>query len=109
MCKFTGALSSPAAGAARGGDASSGLGEPLLANGDGGLHDVPQAMVVVEANKAIGGEAKVKSAAKAKDKYWVEVREHHAAAAADLESGDCPRPLLFTKKKVRAAILLPYR
>ncbi|KAK3127339.1 hypothetical protein QOZ80_7AG0571670 [Eleusine coracana subsp. coracana] len=109
MCKFTGALSSPAPGVAREGDAS-GLGEPLLiASGEDGLHDVPQAIVVVETNKAICGDAKVKAAVKAKDRYWVEVPEPKAVAATDLESGGCHRRLLFTKKKVKDAILLPYR
>lgn len=93
--------------------AAAGLREPLLANGDGdgGFHDGALATVVV-ANYAHGGGSranKEKDAVKAKDGYWVDV--HHQPAAADVESGggDGDRPLLFSNKKVMAALLYPYR
>ncbi|XP_066394983.1 probable mixed-linked glucan synthase 3 [Miscanthus floridulus] len=96
-----------AGGAASEHDAAAGLREPLLAN-DGGFHDGALAAVVV-ANYAHGGgsRAKEKDAVKAKDGYWVDV--HHQPAMADVESGGGDRPLLFSNKKVMAALLYPYR
>ena len=99
-----------AGGAASEHDAAAGLREPLLlADGDdGGFHDGALAEVVV-ANYAHGGgsRAKEKDAVKTKDGYWVDV--HHQPAVADVESGGGDRPLLFSNKKVMAALLYPYR
>jgi hypothetical protein len=96
-----------AGGAASEHDAAGDLREPLLAN-DGGFHDGALAAVVV-ANYAHGGgsRAKEKDAVKAKDGYWVDV--HHQPAMADVESGGGDRPLLFSNKKVMAALLYTYR
>ena len=97
-----------AGGAASEHDAAAGLREPLLAN-DGGFHDGALAAVVV-ANCTHGGGSranKEKDAVKAKDGYWVDV--HHQPAVADVESGGGDRPLLFSNKKVMAALLYPYR
>lgn len=104
-------MSSPApvaGGAAREHDAA-GLSEPLLANGDGGFHDGALAAVAVAnyAHGAVRSRAEEKDAAvKSKDGYWVGV--HRRPAVADLESGG-GRPLLFSNKKVMAALLYPYR
>ncbi|CAL5083436.1 unnamed protein product [Urochloa decumbens] len=102
--------SSPVPGTARE-DAAAGLTEPLLANGGGGFHDGALATVVVANANGGGNGAKEKGAAaaavKAKDGYWVDVDRE--PAAADLESGGGDRPLLFSNKKVKAALLYPYR
>ncbi|OQU89309.1 hypothetical protein SORBI_3002G171200 [Sorghum bicolor] len=104
----------PGAGGAASEHAAGGGGfrEPLLANGcdDGGFHDGALAAVVV-ANYAHGGGSRGKekdAVKKAKDGYWVDV--HHRPAVADVESGGGgDRPLLFSNKKVMAALLYPYR
>ncbi|CAL5072212.1 unnamed protein product [Urochloa decumbens] len=97
--------SSPVPGAAPE-DTGGGLTEPLL----GRFHDGALAAVVV-ANANGGGNGATEKggggAVKAKDGYWVDVDQE--PAAADLESGGGDRPLLFSNKKVKAALLYPYR
>ncbi|XP_062188301.1 probable mixed-linked glucan synthase 3 [Phragmites australis] len=96
-----------AGGAAREDDA--GLNEPLLANGDRGFHTGGALAAVVVANAHGSGGAKEKGAVKvSKDRYWEDVHQPDAVAAADLESGG-GRPLLFSNKKVKATLLYPYR
>jgi len=110
---LAGSMSSPATngGAAREDDPT-GLGEPLLTNVDdaGGFHPETLATVVV-ATTAPNGNAKVMKGsmkAEAKD-YWVDVHRE-VTTAADLESGgDGGRPLMFREKKVKPALLYPYR
>lgn len=93
-------------------DDAGGLSEPLLVNGAGdvGFHDGALAAVVVATSVHAGGSSgKEKGVVKAKDDgYWVDVPEEQAVA--DLESGGAgDRPLLFSTKKVKAALLYPYR
>uniref|UniRef100_A0A0A9F9H1 CSLF3-cellulose synthase-like family F n=1 Tax=Arundo donax TaxID=35708 RepID=A0A0A9F9H1_ARUDO len=98
----------PGAGGAVGEDDGAGLNEPLLATGDVGFHHSGALAAVVVADAHGSGGAKEKGAAKAKDRYWEDVHQPDAVAAADLESGGW-RPLLFSNKKVKAALLYPYR
>ncbi|TVU38483.1 hypothetical protein EJB05_11855, partial [Eragrostis curvula] len=88
-------MPSAATGAARENDDAS-LSKPLLANGDGDFDDA-------------GGTATVKSAVKTKDRYWVDIPQPDGVEAKDLEGGGGGRQLLFRNKKVKAAILFPYR
>ncbi|KAL6896797.1 hypothetical protein ACP4OV_007369 [Aristida adscensionis] len=104
-------MSPPPAGA-REGDA--GLGEPLLA--DGAVNAGALATVVVAGARGGGGAKEKGDVTKAKDRYWEDVKQPDpppAAAAPDLESGGggggAGRPLLFRNKKVKTALLFPYR
>ncbi|KAF0905128.1 hypothetical protein E2562_000925 [Oryza meyeriana var. granulata] len=106
-------MSSSASGAvivgASGCQSDAGLGEPLLTNGAGGVHEgSPRAAAslavadVVGKNNANGG------------RYWVDVDQQlapdAAAAVEDVESaGDGGRPLLLYRRlKVKSFLLHPY-
>jgi hypothetical protein len=87
---------------------NAGLGEPLLANGNGAAaldngtgHGYAGAVPTL--NKKKGAEEEM---------YWVDIDEpaNVLESAPDLENGSGGRPLLlFRNKKVKRRILYPYR